>query len=104
VVRQKKQSLFALLSVFRDSVLLLAFQRFLKLLTSPLVGSFFASRNSIPILEHRPALVAVPALIRAVAIRRRSPINTSPAVLPTSTIHTASSFRYVAGIREAPPL
>jgi len=124
MVRQKKQSLFTLLSVFRDSVLLLAFQQILKLLAPPLVRRFFFSWDSPSILQHRPALIASPALVFATAIlvlssvpsRGGSPVCRSPSVHAASAIDTgatvyaapavlpATAFGDVLCVRKATPI
>ena len=102
----------ALLSVFRDSVLLLAFQQILKLLAPPLVRGFFALWNFPSVLQHRPAVVADPSLIRTTATRRRSPVPSlrrsplcrGPSIHAASAIDTGATVYAAPAVLPAAPL
>jgi len=102
----------ALLSVFRDSVLLLAFQQILKLLAPPLVRGFFALWNFPSVLQHRPAVVAAPALIRVAAIlvlssvpsRGGSPVCRSPPIHAASSIHAGAPVDAAPAVLATAPL
>ena len=102
----------ALLSVFRDSILLSAFQQFLELLAPPLVRGFFALWNFPSVLQHRPAVIAAPALIRVAAILvlssvpswGGSPVCRSPSIHAASSIHAGATVYAAPAVLATAPL
>jgi len=98
--------------VFCDSVLFLAFQQFLELPAPSLVRGFSVPWNSSPVLQHCPAVVDPPSLIRVATIRCHSPISTrsrspvcrSPSIHPASAIDPRAAVYAASTILSAAPL
>jgi hypothetical protein len=112
VVKQKKQSMVALLWVFNNSVLFSAFQQILKLLASPLLRRFSTSWKSPPILQHCPAVIAPPAFMFAAAVgcpppvpaSSGSPFHYRPTVGAGPPIHAGSTVNAASAVLPAAPL